>query len=1569
MKKICDYLVNLVKKTHLYTGFTMMEILISLGIIGAMLLILIPAIQSAKPDENEALHKKATFVVERVINELSSDDYLYPNNGEYSSLSNTDNVTYNGKNHGGATKFCTLFASRINKKPGTDVNCTAGAVSVTSVEGISWYLPISDFRNGAETLLVDVNGSEGPNKIGEDQFEYQVQPGFKVPTIEVTHYDTETARPAAKPSVGDVEKPESEKKAALTKHTIACGNAAHATILGQGSDKVNGTYTLVAIPEKGYKCNWFTRQVTVKDDDVRDCALTCSPDNVKPVSDGDPVAPPTGDDDDDDDDDDEKEPVEVTVTWSGESANCYYVCDSSHKNCLYQEGEMYKVTIHSNNEEYTAVWINGSEGSGFVSGEGTIVEAAECKPVPKDPCYSITPTVGNPNHCPFTLPTPNCPNEGEEYETLYAEGTHLIKVTPEEGYMFNNSADPSEYQVNVKGGHATPNFADLCKQIPVEKEIIVTPHKDKTTGKLYVTPSEVVPFPIKVTMQYGADYGTVGGDHEFTISSNKEKSNEITDNKFKSAECFTSEDWKIIDPESLQYVQDATTYTIRLAEYDKEKLCEGNNCEINLIGKGYGTESGKAGYGTVVAKVGLNDGNEITIHKDNSYKTSWSGLACGTEYTVKVESANSTEDSNIQITATATPTKVSTLANKLAKPIPTVTVTFGQPVNNSCRIDLVGDGCYKCWAEVKLSDGKTARLDESNMFAASWEGLDCYKDYTISKVKTSDGIDISIDPSKVPANSSILKGEDYVNVNFLGGEVCTGPWKLTTDYEIDWSNANSAQNSSNWICSCGAGEANELVKVTPASATGNSCEGIQLVAQGGCCSLSNHEINFAGWKLDGKIISTAPSQEVKLTKDSKYTALFKVDSTLQTAPLKVNVTKKNCDYTSVDWNINLKNNSTGESVSMSDTFDNSSTSTEKQYSYTVPVGSYNINSFGATFTNNLGQKKAAQTYLSPSGGTINVPKGGTSMALEVDCGLTRNECWIDLVGDGTGSQWADLKLNGGGGEKTARLDSSNSFKATWSNLMCGGSYTISRTDSSDDITINPKSTSSLPENGFTVNVSFKKPQEQVTISFQESNGGSFTNYSDGDQINVPKGKAFTTKVSSSTVQVMAVRMTDGKSKALTISNGSVSITPEANYKLIAIGDQPVTANYGTLRFILDLDPEISSAGYQKITIRGTNGAQYTTSLFGEDGKSVEVKVPEGTYSFNGSETGINAMCASPRSDGFQPATQTVRPNGTFVVNVKFICGSSTPQSCTVNFQRNCSNSTGYTYSTSGNCASEAKFYLSYIGMDGRTYNYVEGPSFNNVKKQLECRILFNFNEYSCSNLTKQLTGSNSVQILNISGFDKTCNIADTYTVRVSAREGGTVSPTQGTVNKGGSLQISATPKSGYVFKRWDIRDGSGTFRGGAETANTEFYPTADSDIEASFERPVALKENTLSMTSAEFSGGSINGLQITIQSTYPLASPIKINYDAQGTAEGHEPPCYDGQCQERPKTCSFDSYTPGTYATATLNAGESSWTFYVTLCHPGQGGIRDAWGQTRFGFTEFSDSKYQYKHGTMSRSF
>ena len=51
-------------------------------------------------------------------------------------------------------------------------------------------------------------------------------------------------------------------------------------------------YTLVAIPKKGYKCDWFIHQVTVNDADVKDCQITCELDNNVPQSDGETPQPP-----------------------------------------------------------------------------------------------------------------------------------------------------------------------------------------------------------------------------------------------------------------------------------------------------------------------------------------------------------------------------------------------------------------------------------------------------------------------------------------------------------------------------------------------------------------------------------------------------------------------------------------------------------------------------------------------------------------------------------------------------------------------------------------------------------------------------------------------------------------------------------------------------------------------------------------------------------------------------------------------------------------------------------------------------------------------------------------------------------------------------------------------------------------------------------------------------------------------------------------------------------------------------------------------------------------------------
>ena len=395
------------------------------------------------------MHKKATFIVERIVNELSTDEYLYPNNGEYSGFSNTDTVTQNGVSHGGSTKFCSLFISRLNKLPNTETNCNSGVVNATSIEGMDWYLPISDFQNGPETLIVDVNSGEGPNELGKDQFEYQIQPGQKVPVKEVQYYAPPEAPDDHAMPEGDIDPTQKKKLPGLNEHSISCGNVPGATILGQGEGKVNGNYMLVAIPNKGYRCDWFTKQVTVKDGDVTDCGITCTEDLERPGCEQEPCSivpepvpepepePEPGDDGDD--------TYCINVTVTGESDKC--IVDGA--GCEKAPG-IYKVTVTSSDpSKYSASW---TEQDVTIEDKDVNLEV-ECSI--GESCYNIN--LPENSNCDIVKPAGNCPSDG----TKYLNGTHTLQVTPKEGFTYQGKtkADGATgFDVIVNGSDVTPNI-------------------------------------------------------------------------------------------------------------------------------------------------------------------------------------------------------------------------------------------------------------------------------------------------------------------------------------------------------------------------------------------------------------------------------------------------------------------------------------------------------------------------------------------------------------------------------------------------------------------------------------------------------------------------------------------------------------------------------------------------------------------------------------------------------------------------------------------------------------------------------------------------------------------------------------------------------------------------------------------------------------------------------------------------------------------------------------------------------------------------------------------------------
>lgn len=155
-------------------GFTLAEMVVTLGIIGVLAVILMPMLRGVQPNEEMLKFKKAYYIAERVISELVNDEVLYPEPdaaGARQFLGNTEVVNYKGQPYQGITKFCGLFAAKLNRSSEVDcslkqfVTGTAPSGNVTTSDSMVWILPRTSFlsANNPYTIQVDVNGDKGPN--------------------------------------------------------------------------------------------------------------------------------------------------------------------------------------------------------------------------------------------------------------------------------------------------------------------------------------------------------------------------------------------------------------------------------------------------------------------------------------------------------------------------------------------------------------------------------------------------------------------------------------------------------------------------------------------------------------------------------------------------------------------------------------------------------------------------------------------------------------------------------------------------------------------------------------------------------------------------------------------------------------------------------------------------------------------------------------------------------------------------------------------------------------------------------------------------------------------------------------------------------------------------------------------------------------------------------------------------------------------------------------------------------------------------------------------------------------
>ncbi len=146
-------------------GFTMPEMVITLGIIGVLAIILLPVLRNSDANENEHIFKKAFFLTERIIQEMRADEDLYrdgdlskPVKGEL-----TDST------------FCQNFAQNFKIK--SDISCVEHAFvngeapdgTFTTIDGIVWKIPITTFADEIAVVQIDVNGNKGPNCFASEE--------------------------------------------------------------------------------------------------------------------------------------------------------------------------------------------------------------------------------------------------------------------------------------------------------------------------------------------------------------------------------------------------------------------------------------------------------------------------------------------------------------------------------------------------------------------------------------------------------------------------------------------------------------------------------------------------------------------------------------------------------------------------------------------------------------------------------------------------------------------------------------------------------------------------------------------------------------------------------------------------------------------------------------------------------------------------------------------------------------------------------------------------------------------------------------------------------------------------------------------------------------------------------------------------------------------------------------------------------------------------------------------------------------------------------------------------------
>ncbi len=171
------------------TGFTLAELLITLGIIGVIVAILVPAVNNAMPDENKTMYLKTYDTLSDTIKNLASNSQIYPICEQENNINCSENPLLNtgapsmsplrnDVRYRGDVKLCNLLALSFGA---ANSSCSAGDytysndtfknnLSFITSNGMQWKVvqnrTIADGNATFQAdIYVDINGNKGNNRI------------------------------------------------------------------------------------------------------------------------------------------------------------------------------------------------------------------------------------------------------------------------------------------------------------------------------------------------------------------------------------------------------------------------------------------------------------------------------------------------------------------------------------------------------------------------------------------------------------------------------------------------------------------------------------------------------------------------------------------------------------------------------------------------------------------------------------------------------------------------------------------------------------------------------------------------------------------------------------------------------------------------------------------------------------------------------------------------------------------------------------------------------------------------------------------------------------------------------------------------------------------------------------------------------------------------------------------------------------------------------------------------------------------------------------------------------------